>query len=64
MVIAIAMFNQIDPDELWLPFGIGSNFRYIPVLEVARGMDPRIVLPCQSFMQQLQDVILSHLFVK
>ena len=63
VVITIAMFNQIDPDELWLAFGVGSNFHYIPVHKVAREMDPRIVLPCQSFMQQ-SDVILSHLFVE
>ena len=41
------MFNQINPDELWLAFGVGSNFRYIPVHEVVSGMDPRncAVLP-------------------
>ena len=38
VVIAIAMFNQINPDELRLTFGIGLNFCYIPV---ARGMGPR-----------------------
>ena len=41
VVIAIAMFNEINPDELWLAFGVGSNFRYIPVHEVVSGMDPR-----------------------
>ena len=41
VVIAIAMFNQINPDELWLGFGTGSNFSYIPVHEVVSGMNPR-----------------------
>ena len=41
VVIAIAMFNQINPDELWLGFGTGSNFSYIPVCEVVNGMNPR-----------------------
>ena len=47
VVNAIAMFNQINPDELWLAFGAGSNFRYIPNHEVVSGMDPRncVVLP-------------------
>ena len=47
VVIAIAILNQINPDELWLAFGMGSNFRYIPVREVVSGMDPRncAVLP-------------------
>ena len=30
VVIAIAMFNQINPDELWLAFGTGSNFTLHP----------------------------------
>ena len=41
VVIAIAMFNQINPDELRLAFGTGSNFYYIPVSEVVSGLDPR-----------------------
>ena len=47
VVIAIAMFNQINADELWLAFGTGLNFRYIPIHEVVNGMDPRncAVLP-------------------
>ena len=27
VVLAIAMFHQINPDELWLAFGTASNFR-------------------------------------
>ena len=47
VVNAIAMFNQINHDELWLAFGTGSNFHYIPIHEVASGIDPRncVVLP-------------------
>ena len=47
VVFAIAMFNQINPDELWLAFGRGSNFRFIPDHEVVNGMDSRscAVLP-------------------
>ena len=47
VVIAIAMFNQINPDELWLVFSTGSNFCYIPVHEVVSRMNPRncTVLP-------------------
>ena len=39
-VNAIAMFNQINPDELWLAFGTGSNFRCTAIHEVVSGMDP------------------------
>lgn len=41
VVLAIAMFNRINPDELWLAFGTGSNFRYIPIHEVVGDMGPR-----------------------
>ena len=47
VVIAIAMFEKINADELWLSFGKGSHFRYIPVHELVHRMDPRncAVLP-------------------
>ena len=47
VVLAIAMFSQINPDELWLVFGTGSNFCYIAIHSVVGGMDPRtcIALP-------------------
>ena len=47
VVLAIAMFSQINPDELWLAFGTGSNFCYIAIHSVVGGMDPRtcIALP-------------------
>ena len=32
VVIVIVMFNQIDPDELWLAFGVGSNLCYMKLL--------------------------------
>ena len=53
VVIAIVMFNQINPDELWLEFGTGSNFSYIP----------GIVLVYQFFMHS-QNVNLSRLLVE
>jgi len=34
--VVIAMFNQIIPDELWLPLCVGSNFCYIPLHEVVK----------------------------
>ena len=47
VVNAIAMFNQINPDELRLEFGTGSKFCYIPIHEVVSGMDSQncVVLP-------------------
>ena len=31
VVLAIAMFERINPEEFWIAFGTGSNFHYIPV---------------------------------
>ena len=55
VVLAIAMFNQIGSDELWLAFGTRSNFRYIPVHDVVAGMGSQNLcnspcLPCINRM--------------
>ena len=42
VVLAISTFNAINPDELWLAFGTGTKFRYIPIHEVVTNMEPRI----------------------
>jgi len=42
VVLAIAMFNQINPDELWLAFGSKAHFSYIPIHEVVHEMDPLV----------------------
>ena len=42
MVLAVAMLNRIKLDELWVALGTGSNFRYIPIHELASTMDSRI----------------------
>ena len=49
VVLAIAMFNQISPEELWIAFGTGSNFHYIPIHEVAAAMDPRVCATLHVF---------------
>ena len=60
VVNAIAMFNQINPDELWLAFGTGSNFRTMKLLVE---WTPGIVLFYQFFTHS-QDAILSRLLVE
>ena len=34
VILAISIFNVINLEELWLAFGTGYNFRYIPIHEV------------------------------
>ena len=48
VVLAISMFSETKPDELWLAFGTGY-FRYIPIHEVVASMDPRICATLPMF---------------
>ena len=49
VILAVSMFNEINLEELWLAFGTGSNFRYIPIHEVVVNMDPRICATLPMF---------------
>ena len=31
VVIAISVIHKLDISSLWIAFGVGKNFRYIPV---------------------------------
>ena len=42
-------FYKINSDELWLAFGTGANFWYIPIHEVVTNMNPRIRATLQMF---------------
>ena len=46
-VLAIAMFNQINLDELWLAFGTKAHFRYIPIHDVVNEINPVV---CKSLL--------------
>ena len=48
-VLAVAMFHQIAPEELWIAFGTGSNFHYIPIHEIVAAMDPRVCATLHVF---------------
>ena len=34
VVLTVALFSQINPDDLWIVFGVGSSFQYIAVHEM------------------------------
>ncbi|XP_034062878.1 uncharacterized protein LOC117540355 [Gymnodraco acuticeps] len=40
VVLAVASFSKIAPDELWVAFGVGSSFHYIAVHEIVATMNP------------------------
>ena len=41
LVIAVAGFMKINPDEMWIALGTGASFRYIAVHKLASNLDPR-----------------------
>ena len=41
LVVAVASFDKIKPDELWVTLGTGSNLHCIAVHELVATMDPR-----------------------
>ena len=49
VTLAITMFSQINPDELWLAFGSKLHFRYIPIHEVGQGIGSSNVQNFASF---------------
>ena len=40
LVISIALFSQMNLKKLWLAFGTGNNFRYIPAHVIAEALGP------------------------
>ena len=49
VVLAVASFSKIGPDELWIAFGVRSNFRYIAVHEMVSTMSPSECLTLPVF---------------
>lgn len=36
VVLAVASAQRLDPDELWIAFGVGKNFRFFAAHEIAK----------------------------
>ena len=55
VVVAIATLNRTKPDELWVAFGTGGHFLFIPIDEVAIAVGPRKSAstppPCSTHIQ-------------
>jgi hypothetical protein len=49
VVLAVASFSKIGPDELWIAFGAGSSFRYIAIHEIVSTMSPSECLTLPVF---------------
>jgi len=42
VALALSMFSNIQPDELWIALGTGSSFRHIAIHEIAQQLSPSI----------------------
>jgi len=40
MIIAISMFQHLGLSELWIAFGTGKNFHYVPIRDIVKEMGP------------------------
>ena len=38
VVLAVASFSKIAPDELWVAFGVGPSFRLIAIQQIVATM--------------------------
>ena len=36
MIIAISMFQHLGLSELWIAFGTGKNFHYVPIHDIVK----------------------------
>ena len=53
VVLAVASAQRLNITELWIAFGAGNNFRYLPAHEMADALVLIVVLLCQCFMPSL-----------
>ena len=40
VVIGISVFAQLDVEQLWIAFGKGKDFRWIPIHDIAKTLGP------------------------
>ena len=49
IVLDIASFEKINPDELWVAFGSSACFKYIPVHQPVNTSQPKCAALCHLF---------------
>ena len=49
LVLAVSFWAEIACETLWIAFGVGKHFRYIPVHEVATALGPQKSLALTFF---------------
>ena len=53
VVLAVASAQRLNIAELWIAFGAGKKFRYLPAHEMADALILIVMLLCQCFMPSL-----------
>ena len=50
VVLAIAVYSDLNVDALWLAFGKGNTFRWMPIHDLCKSLGPRAkvlpIFPC------------------
>jgi hypothetical protein len=41
VVIGISLFAQLEVEQLWIAFGKGKDFRWVPIHDIAKALGPR-----------------------
>ena len=49
VIIAIAHFLDSGLQELWIAFGTGKNFRYVPIQEIVATLGPEMYVAISYF---------------
>ena len=47
VVLAATFFSQMKPNEMWIAFSTGKNFRFIPIHEIVSLLTPKV---CSSLL--------------
>ncbi len=55
VVLAIALYLPIHESELWIGFGVGDNFKYVPIHTLVGSLDPKCrALRCLQNLEMYQ----------
>ena len=49
VVLAATFFSLMKPDEMWIAFSIGKNFRFIPIHKIVSLLTPKICYSLLAF---------------
>ena len=41
MILAVTFFSQMKPDEMWIAFSTGKNFRFIAIHKIVSSLTPK-----------------------